>query len=69
MLSVVRGEHELLDDGGMLITEFDGGRVLQVDADGRVVWEYVNAYDDEHVAEITNAALVAPSANGTDPSC
>lgn len=69
MLSVVRGEHELLDDGGMLITEFDGGRVLQVDADGQVVWEYVNAYDDEHVAEITNAALVDPSANGTDPSC
>lgn len=57
MLSVIRGEHELLDGGGMLITEFDAGRVLEVDDNGRIVWEYVNAYDDEYVSEITNAAL------------
>ncbi len=57
MLSVVRGDHQLLDDGGMLITEFDAGRVLEVDADGQIVWSYVNAYDDQHVAEVTNAAL------------
>lgn len=57
MLSVLRGDHELLDDGGMLITEFDAGRVLQVDADGRIVWEYVNHYDDEFVGEVTNASI------------
>ncbi len=60
MLSVIRGKHQLLDDGGMLITEFDAGRVLQVDAAGRTVWEYVNAFDDEFVGEITDA-LVYPS--------
>jgi hypothetical protein len=57
MLSVLRGDHQLLDDDGMLITEFDAGRVLEVDADGEVVWEYVNHYDDDFVGEITNASV------------
>ena len=57
MLSVLRGDHQLLDDGGMLITEFDAGRVLQVDGDGQIVWEYVNRYDDAFVGEITNASV------------
>ncbi|WP_170516057.1 arylsulfotransferase family protein [Ruegeria atlantica] len=55
MLSVIRGQHEILDDGGVLITEFDAGRVLEVDATGNVTWEYVNKYDDEFVGEVTNA--------------
>lgn len=57
MLSVIRGQHELLEDGRMLITEFDAGRVLEVDADGRILWEYVNRYDDEFVGEITNSVV------------
>jgi hypothetical protein len=57
MRSVIRGKHEILDDNGMLITEFDAGRVLEVDADGQIVWEYVNRYDDEFVGEITNSAI------------
>ncbi len=55
LLSVIRGQHELLPGGGMLITEFDAGRVLEVDVTGRIVWEYVNQYDEKNVAEITNA--------------
>ncbi|NOD36594.1 MULTISPECIES: arylsulfotransferase family protein [unclassified Ruegeria] len=57
MLSVIRGEHQLLENGGMLITEFDAGRVLEVNADGQIVWEYVNLYNDDFVGEITNSAL------------
>jgi len=57
MLSVIRGQHELLEDGGMLITEFDAGRVFEVDGHGNLVWEYINQFDDEFVGEITNAAL------------
>ena len=57
MLSVIRGQHELLDNGGMIITEFDAGRVLEVDSGGNLVWEYVNHFDDKFVGEITNAAL------------
>ena len=57
MLNVSRGQHELLENDGILITEFDAGRVLEVDADGQVIWEYVNRYDDEFVGEITNSAI------------
>ncbi|WP_209509802.1 MULTISPECIES: arylsulfotransferase family protein [unclassified Ruegeria] len=57
MLSVVRGQHEILSDGGMLITEFDAGRVLEVTAEGDIVWEYVNRFDDDFVGEITNSKL------------
>jgi len=55
MLNVSRGQHELLENDGILITEFDAGRVLEVDADGQVIWEYVNRYDDEFIGEITKA--------------
>lgn len=57
MLSVIRGQHELLPDGGMIITEFDGGRVIEVDGSGMIVWEYVNQFNDQYVGEITNADL------------
>jgi hypothetical protein len=57
MLNVSRGQHELLENDRILITEFDAGRVLEVDADGQVIWEYVNRYDDEFVGEITNSAI------------
>jgi len=58
LFSIIRGQHENLPDGGMLITEFEGGRVFEVDASGHKVWEYVNAYDADHIAEVTNARLL-----------
>jgi hypothetical protein len=57
MLSVIRGQHEILENDGMLITEFDAGRVLEVDADRQIIWEYVNRHDDEFVGEIANSAI------------
>jgi hypothetical protein len=57
ILSVIRGQHEILANDGMLITEFDAGRVLEVDAYGNIIWEYVNHYSDEFVGEVSNAAL------------
>jgi hypothetical protein len=56
-LSVIRGKVDLTDDGGFLITEFEAGRVFEVDEDGAIVWEYINRYDEENVAEITEARL------------
>lgn len=68
LLSVIRGQHELLDDGGILIAEFDGGRVLEVDASGEIVWEYVNRYDETYVGEISNALLYpVPPGEATCP--
>ena len=66
MLSVVRGQHEILENGGMLITEFDAGRVFEVDASGNILWSYVNQYDEDHVGEITNAVLYRPGYFKTD---
>ncbi|MBD3679437.1 MAG: hypothetical protein HUJ27_13705 [Rhodobacteraceae bacterium] len=56
-LSVIRGKHQLLPDGGMMITEFDGGRAFEVGAEGRIVWEYINRVSEDFVGEITEARL------------
>ena len=58
ILSVIRGQHELLPNGGMIITEFDAGRVIEVDANGNIVWEYVNEYDEDFVGEVINSAVL-----------
>ena len=57
-LSVIRGQHTLLEQDRILITEFDAGRVFEIDANGEIVWEFVNAYDDEWVGEILNAFVL-----------
>jgi hypothetical protein len=60
MLSVIRGKHELTSRGGLLITEFEGGRVFETDRDGRIVWQFVNRFDQDDVAEITEARIYPP---------
>ena len=57
LLSVIRGKHEVTERGGLLITEFEGGRVLETDAAGRTIWLYINRYDADEVAEITEARI------------
>ena len=59
LLSIIRGKLELTEQGGWLITEHEAGRAIEVDRNGRVIWEYINRYDDEDVAEITEARLYA----------
>jgi Arylsulfotransferase (ASST) len=61
LLSVIRGQQEPTPEGGFLITEFEAGRVLEVDPEGRTVWEYINRYDDEQVLEVTGARLYPSS--------
>ncbi len=55
MLTIVRGKVELTPRGGLLVTEFEGGRVFETDAEGNLVWEYINRYSAEEVAEVTEA--------------
>lgn len=57
ILSILRGKHEPTVKGGLLITEFEGGRVFEVDATSRIIWEYINRYDSDEVAEITEARV------------
>lgn len=57
LLTVVRGKLEHTKDDTLLITEFEGGRILEIDASGDIVWEYINRYDADHVAELTEARV------------
>lgn len=40
--SRIRSDEERLPNGNTLITESDGGRLLEVTVSGQVVWEYIN---------------------------
>jgi hypothetical protein len=60
-LSVLRGNHEPTQGGGFLITEFEGGRIFETDSQGRVIWEYINRYDDDEVLEVTGARMYSQS--------
>lgn len=53
----IRGKLELRPNDGLLITEFEGGRVFEIDEKGRIVWEYINRYDSDEVAEISDARI------------
>jgi len=52
-----RGKHQRLGgvDGHIIIAEADAGRVIEVDSSGRLLWEYVNRYDETDVAVVTDA--------------
>ena len=55
MLTVIRGKQEPHEDGSFLVTEFEGGRAFETDGTGKIVWEYINRYDESRIAEITEA--------------
>ncbi len=57
MLSVVFGKQDATYIGGILITEPQSGRVIEVDSGGRIIWEYINRYDSDHVTGIMEARL------------
>jgi hypothetical protein len=42
MESVIRSSQQRLPNGNTLLEESDGGRLVEVDAAGEIVWEYVN---------------------------
>jgi hypothetical protein len=42
-----RGNHQRLDNGNILITESEAGRVFEVDRSGTLVWDYQNRFDQE----------------------
>ncbi len=44
--SWIRGKHQALPNGNLLITEPQAGRVIEVDPDGEIVWEFQNSFDD-----------------------
>lgn len=57
LLSHIRGKHDPRPGGGFVITEFEAGRVLETNSKGEIIWEFVNAYDEQYVAELTGARV------------
>lgn len=70
LASVERGFIQPLGAGGLMITETAGGRAFEIDRERRIVWEYINRYDDDRVLEITSAEVYpAGYFTVTDWSC
>ncbi len=57
MFTLIKGRHKLTQNGGLFVAEFEGGRVFETDAAGRIIWEYINRYDSDEVAGITDARI------------
>lgn len=52
-----RGKWQLLENGNMLLTEADAGRIVEVAPDGRTVWEWVvEPYDRRTVPYVARGA-------------
>lgn len=49
------GKHQYLANGNILITEPRAGRAFEVTPDGRIVWWFVNRFDDRRIAKLSQA--------------
>ena len=65
LYSRTRGAQQLLDNDNILITESDGGRILEVTRDGQIAWEFRNPAtceaDDTQVGVICGALRFTPA--------
>ncbi len=53
--SSIRGKHQFLPNGNILITSSMQGRIFIVDGDGRTVFEIVNMYDEKKALLVSEA--------------
>jgi hypothetical protein len=63
LLSDIRACQQLLPNGNVLITESDGGRILEVTRAGEVVWEFINPVrggDDERLIPVVCEGMRYP---------
>jgi hypothetical protein len=59
--SHLMGKHEWLPNGNILLTESSRGRAIEVDSEGRVVWEYFNLVEENILGIMDEAQRLAPS--------
>lgn len=55
LFTAIRGNQQFLPNGNILITEWVAGRVFEVTPDGKVVWQFINRYDDDEVVQVSQA--------------
>ena len=53
MFTESSGKHQELPGGNVLVTEAKAGRLFEAEPGGRIVWEYINRYDEKDVAVVT----------------
>lgn len=58
----VMGKQQWLENGNLLLTEATKGRALEVDAEGKIVWQFVNLVEEEGwVGELSEAQRLPTS--------
>ncbi len=57
----IRGKQQFLDNGNVLITEAERGRVFEVAPDGEIVWEFINMFDPNYAGVISKAIRYDPT--------
>jgi len=55
--SARRGKHQILGDGRLVITDAEAGRVIEVDSNKEITWEYVNGFNESYSARISEARV------------
>jgi len=60
MFTGIRGKHQNLENGNTLIVDSHGGRVVEVNPAGDIVWRFMNRYDDDNVALVIDAIRYPP---------
>jgi hypothetical protein len=55
MWASIFGTHQALENGNILISEGQAGRVIEINSKGDIVWSYVSKYDDSHASAIEAA--------------
>ncbi|MEL7028723.1 MAG: arylsulfotransferase family protein, partial [Pseudomonadota bacterium] len=64
-----RGKQDVRANGGILVTDAENGRLFEFDENGRITWEYVNRYDEDRVARITDGRVYEPEYFEADFDC
>lgn len=65
--SSIRGKHQVLPDGSILITSSLQGRIMIADRNGETVFEFLNKYDEEKTLQVSEAVWVPKDFFDFDP--
>jgi len=53
------GKQQLLPNGNILITHYQGGRIFEITENGEIVWTFINRYDDDEVYSVSDALRIS----------
>ncbi|MFP4000233.1 MAG: arylsulfotransferase family protein, partial [Desulfobacterales bacterium] len=65
--SRIRGKHQILPDGSILITSSEQGRIMVVNQEGETIFEFINSYSGGEVLLVSEAVWVPRDFFDFDP--